>query len=76
MSFLISSPITLSQSEVEDARQREEADRTRDDGRKKFAKEIADRVEGLREAVKSVKGDLMGQGIFQTNVSHLVPNTC
>jgi hypothetical protein len=71
MSFLISSPTTLSPSEVEDAKQREEADRTRDDGRKKFAKEIADRVEGLREAVKSVKGDLMGQGAVRPpNISH------
>jgi hypothetical protein len=61
-SFLLSGPTTLSQSEVEDARRREEADRTRDDGRKKFAKEIASRVDGLREAVKSVKGDLMGKG--------------
>lgn len=34
----------------------------RDDGRKRFAKEIASRVDGLREAVKSVKGDIMGKG--------------
>ncbi|KAF8204999.1 hypothetical protein BJ912DRAFT_1018228 [Pholiota molesta] len=40
---------------------REEADRVRDEGRKKFAKEIASRVEGLRDAVKSVKGDIMGK---------------
>lgn len=46
---------------MEDAKKREEADSTRDDGRKKFAREIAARVEGLRDAVKSVKGDLMGQ---------------
>lgn len=62
LSFLLSGPTTLSQSEVEDARRREEADRTREDGRKKFAKEIASRVDGLREAVQSVKGDLMGKG--------------
>lgn len=61
-SFLLSGPTTLSQGEVEDAQRREEADRTREDGRKKFAREIASRVDGLREAVKSVKGDLMGKG--------------
>jgi hypothetical protein len=62
LSFLLSGPTTLSPSEVEDAQRREEADRTREDGRKKFAKEIASRVDGLREAVQSVKGDLMGKG--------------
>ena len=62
LSFLLSGPTTLSQSEVEDAQRREEADRTREDGRKKFAREIASRVDGLREAVRSVKGDLMGKG--------------
>jgi len=62
LSFLLSGPTTLSQSEFEDAKRREEADRTREDGRKKFAKEIAARVDGLREAVQSVKGDLMGRG--------------
>lgn len=62
LSFLLSGPTTLSQSEVEDAQRREEADSTREDGRKKFAREIAGRVDGLRDAVQSVKGDLMGKG--------------
>jgi hypothetical protein len=62
LSFLLSSPTTLSQNEVEDAQRREEADRTREDGRKRFAREITSRVDGLREAVQSVKGDLMGKG--------------
>lgn len=62
LSFLLSGPTTLSQSEVEDAQRREEADRTREDGRKKFAKEIASRVDGLRGAVQNLKGDLMGKG--------------
>ena len=62
LSFLLSGPTTLSQSEVEDAQRREEADRTREDGRKRFAKEISSRVDGLREAVQNVKGDLMGKG--------------
>lgn len=61
-SFLLSGPITLTPDEMEDARRREEADKVREEGRKKFAKEIASRVEGLREAVKSVKGDIMGKG--------------
>jgi len=63
LSFLLSGPTTLSQSEAEDAKRREEADRTREDGRKRFAKEIASRVDSLREAVQSVKGDLMGKGM-------------
>ena len=52
-----------SEEEREDARRREEADRMREDGRKRFAKEIKDRVEGLREAVRSVKGELLGKGM-------------
>lgn len=60
-SFLLSGSIRLTPAELEDARRREEADRTRDDGRKKFAKEIANRVDGLRDAVKGVKGDIMGR---------------
>jgi hypothetical protein len=61
-SFLLSGPTTLSADELEDAHKREEADKVRDDGRKRFAKEIAGRVEGLREAVRGVKGDIMGKG--------------
>lgn len=63
-SFLLSGPITLTPDEMDDTRRREEADKLREEGRKKFAKEIANRVEGLREAVKSVKGDIMGKGSF------------
>lgn len=62
-SFLLSGPTTLSPEEVEDARRREEADRIRENGRKRFAHEIAVRVDGLRDAVKSVKGDIMGKGL-------------
>ncbi|KAH7929468.1 hypothetical protein BV22DRAFT_128309 [Leucogyrophana mollusca] len=60
-SFLLSGPTTLSAEEQDDARRREEADRLREDGRKRFAQEIASRVDGLRDAVKSVKGDVMGK---------------
>lgn len=62
-SFLLSGPITLSAEEQEDTLRREEADRLRDDGRKKFAKEVATRVDSLRDAIRSVKGDIMGQGM-------------
>ncbi|KAJ7095405.1 hypothetical protein B0H15DRAFT_968044 [Mycena belliarum] len=82
-SFLLSGPTTLSRDEVEDSLRREEADKVRDDGRKHFAQEIASRVDGLRDAVKSVKGDIMGKDgltqIFATvkvtpNVRDLPPN--
>lgn len=61
-SFLLSGPTTMSSEELEDARRREDADKMREDGRKRFAKEIAARVDGLRDAVKSVQGDIMGKG--------------
>ncbi|KIY49231.1 hypothetical protein FISHEDRAFT_29912, partial [Fistulina hepatica ATCC 64428] len=60
-SFLLSGPVDLTIDELEDVRRREEADRVRDDGRKRFAKEIAGRVDSLRGAVRSVKGDIMGE---------------
>ncbi|KIM46162.1 hypothetical protein M413DRAFT_64985 [Hebeloma cylindrosporum] len=60
-SFLLSGSITLTSDELEDAKRREEADKVREDGRKRFAKEVAARVDGLRDAVKSVKGDIMGK---------------
>ena len=62
-SFLLSGPITLSVEEQEDVSRREEADRLRDEGRKTFAKEVANRVNSLRDAIKSVRGDIMGKGI-------------
>ena len=61
-SFLLSGPTTLCAEELEDASRREEADQVRDDGRRRFAKEIASRVEGLRGAIRGVKGDIMGKG--------------
>ncbi|KAK1236592.1 hypothetical protein PQX77_000144 [Marasmius sp. AFHP31] len=60
-SFLLSGPTTLTTDELEDARWREEADKVREEGRKKFAREIASRVDGLRAAVREVKGDIMGK---------------
>jgi hypothetical protein len=60
-SFLMSGPTTLSPEEKEDARHREDADRVREEGRKRFAKEVAARVDGLRNAVRSVKSDMMGK---------------
>lgn len=61
--FLSSRPITLTRDELEDCRRREEADSVREEGRKKFAKEIAGRVDGLRDVIKGVKGDIMGKGL-------------
>lgn len=69
-SFLLSDPITLTNEEIEDAKRREEADRVREDGRKKFAKEIAGRVDALRDALRSVKGDIMGKSGFSIAPSH------
>ncbi|KAF8265123.1 hypothetical protein EI94DRAFT_1736635 [Lactarius quietus] len=60
-SFLLSDPTTLSDEELEDAQRREEADRTRDEGRKQFAKEISVRVDSLRGLVKNVKSELLGK---------------
>lgn len=61
-SFLLSGPIIPTHEELEDMWKREEADKIREDGRRKFAKEISNRVNGLRDAVRSVKGDIMGKG--------------
>jgi hypothetical protein len=61
-SFLLSGPTKLSPEELDDAKRREDADRRREEGKTKFAREIAARVEGLRGAVKNVKGDTMSRG--------------
>ena len=61
--FLLSGPTTLSPEELEDAKSREEADIAREEGRKKFAQEIATRIDALRGAVKNVKTDIMGEGM-------------
>ncbi|CAE6391884.1 unnamed protein product [Rhizoctonia solani] len=59
-SFLLSNPIRLTDEERRDAERREEADRVREEGKKKFAEEIAARIEALRGAVRGVRGDMMG----------------
>ncbi|CAE6448712.1 unnamed protein product [Rhizoctonia solani] len=59
-SFLLSGPIRLTDEERRDAERREEADRVREEGKKKFAEEIGARVEALRGAVRGVRGDMMG----------------
>jgi len=71
-SFLLSGPTTLSREELDDAHRREEADKVREDGRKRFAMEIASRVNGLRDAVKGVKGDIMGKGNFNSSIGLFV----
>jgi hypothetical protein len=69
-SFLLSGPTTLSPEELEDAKAREEADSAREESRKRFAKEIASRIDGLRDAVKNVKGDIMSQGMSNLKQHH------
>ncbi|GJJ07469.1 hypothetical protein Clacol_001671 [Clathrus columnatus] len=65
-SFLTADPITLTTAEAEDARRREEADRTREEGRKRFAQELTVKVESLRGSIKAIKGDIMGKnGLHQ-----------
>ncbi|CAE6523036.1 unnamed protein product [Rhizoctonia solani] len=59
-SFLLSGSIRLTDDERRDAERREEADRVREEGKKKFAEEIAARIEVLRGAVRGVRGDMMG----------------
>jgi hypothetical protein len=61
-SFLVSGPTRLTATEIDDARRREEADQVREEGRKRFAKELAVKVDDLRSAAKNVKGDVMGKG--------------
>lgn len=61
-SFLTANETVLTQEELQDSARREEADRLREEGRKRFAKEIAARVDSLRDAVRNVKGDIMGPG--------------
>ncbi|CAE6439596.1 hypothetical protein ACGC1H_000805 [Rhizoctonia solani] len=82
-SFLLSGPIRLTDEERRDAERREEADRVREEGKKKFAEEIAARIEVLRGAVRGVRGDMMGADglsrIFTTikatqNVADLPPD--
>jgi hypothetical protein len=75
-SFLLANPTTLTDEEFEDAQRRGEADKTREEGRKQFAKEISARVDSLRGLVKGVKGDLLGKGqiyIFSVTLgAHLI----
>jgi hypothetical protein len=63
-SFLLADPTTLTDEEVEDAQRREEADRTRDEGRKQFAKEVSARVDSLRSLVKGMRGEVLGRGHY------------
>ena len=73
-SFLLSGSISLTPHELEDAKLREEVGRLREEGRKTFAREIASRIDGLRVAVKSLKGDIMGKGYFEFNQTKIGDN--
>lgn len=58
-SFLLSGPQTLSTAELADARRREDADRVREEGRKRFRAEAGKRVEELRESVKELREEIV-----------------
>jgi len=62
-SFLLSGATTLSDDELEDTKRREEADKLREEGRKRFAKEIMMRIDHLRDSLKTVKGEVMEKGL-------------
>jgi hypothetical protein len=55
-------PIQLTEEEEMDAKRREELDAVREEGKQQFEKEVSARVDKLRDAVKDVKGDLIGPG--------------
>lgn len=61
-SFLTAGAIRLKPEELEDAQRREEADRLREEGRKKFETEVKERVSKLRSATSNIKADAMGKG--------------
>ena len=61
-SFLTANPIKLSQREILDVQNREEADRMREQGRVKFQSEVRDRVDRLRGAMGQIKKDAMSKG--------------
>jgi hypothetical protein len=65
--FLTMDSIQLTEEEEMDARRREELDAIREEGKEQFEKEVSDRVDKLRDAVKDVKGDLMGPGERMTS---------
>ncbi|KAG8931592.1 hypothetical protein FRC01_001097 [Tulasnella sp. 417] len=60
-SFLTAGAIRLKPEELEDAQRREEADRLREEGRKKFEAEVKERVSMLRSAMSNIKADAMGK---------------
>ncbi|KAG8914147.1 hypothetical protein FRC00_000761 [Tulasnella sp. 408] len=60
-SFLTAGAIRLKPEELEDAQRREEADRLREEGRKKFESEVKERVSQLRSATSNIKADAMGK---------------
>lgn len=60
-------PIQLTEEEEMDAKRREELDAVREGGKDQFEKEVSARVDKLRDAIKHVKGDLMGPGEATTN---------
>jgi len=67
-SFLLSGPTKLTPDEEDDALRREDADARREEGRRQFAREIAARVDALREAISGVKHDMLSKGVTEHTI--------
>jgi flagellar basal body-associated protein FliL len=61
-SFLMDGPIRLNQEEKTDILRREDADHVREEGKKRFDKEVKDRVEKLQQSMGHFKSDVVGKG--------------
>lgn len=61
-SFLLSGPATLTAGETADAKRREDADRVREEGRKRFKREAERRVEDLRGSIREMREDMLASG--------------
>lgn len=61
-SFLLSQLVQLSPSEEVDARRREDADRVREEGRKRFKREAERRVEDLRGSIRQMREEMIARG--------------
>ena len=73
---MLSGTTTLSLEELEDAKWREEADNAREEGRKRFIKEIAARINALCGAVKNIESDIMGKGMSYLKQDFIEDFTC
>lgn len=61
-SFLLSGPQILTLGETSDAKRREDADRVREEGRKRFKREAERRVEDLRGSIREMREEMIARG--------------